>query len=115
MDTLAILDATKEEVGPCLKLLCLVRNYASPQDLRAHRAALQYLRSIHPAVLCNPMGPLAFVPLVPQALDDCIALRHVMGFLSARLSVGLIDLHRQFAVRFDERASVAQICSLLED
>jgi hypothetical protein len=38
-----------------------------------------------------------------------------MGFLSARLSVGLVDLHRKFAVLFDERASVAQICSLLED
>jgi hypothetical protein len=38
-----------------------------------------------------------------------------MGYLAARLAVGLVDLHRKFAVRFDERASVAQICSLLED
>jgi hypothetical protein len=58
---------------------------------------------------------LSLASLIPLALDDCIALRHVMGFLSARLSVGLVDLHRKFAVLFDERASVAQICSLLED
>jgi hypothetical protein len=62
----------------------------------------------------GPCG-LAFVPLIPLALDDCIALRHVMGLLAARLAVGLVALHRKFAVRFDERASVAQICSLLED
>ena len=40
-DTLAILEATKQavgEVGPCLKLQCLVCNYATPEDLRAHRA-----------------------------------------------------------------------------
>ena len=39
VDTLAILDATKDEVGPCLRLQCLVRHYAAPKDLRAHRAA----------------------------------------------------------------------------
>ncbi len=38
VDTLTILDATKGEIGPCLKLQCLVRHYASPKDLRAHRA-----------------------------------------------------------------------------
>ena len=39
VDTLAILDATKDEVGPCLKLQCLVRHYTDAKDLRAHRAA----------------------------------------------------------------------------
>ena len=39
VDTLAILDATKDEVGACLKLQCLVRHYADTKDLRAHRAA----------------------------------------------------------------------------
>ena len=39
VDTLAILDATKDEVGACLKLQCLVRHYADSKDLRAHRAA----------------------------------------------------------------------------
>ena len=39
VDTLAILDATKDEVGPCLKLQCLVRHCTNSKDLRAHRAA----------------------------------------------------------------------------
>ena len=39
VDTLAILNATKDEVGPCLKLQCLVRHYANAKDLRAHRVA----------------------------------------------------------------------------
>ena len=48
-----------------------------------------------------------------SALDDCIALQHVMRFLCARLGIGLIELHRRFAVRFDEQASVAQVHALL--
>ena len=39
VDTLAILDASKDEVGQCLKLQCLVRHYANAKDLRAHRAS----------------------------------------------------------------------------
>ena len=39
VDTLAILAATKDEVGPCLKLQCLVRHCTNSKDLRAHRAA----------------------------------------------------------------------------
>ena len=80
-------------------------------------AALQCLRKYTPSCSVHPHGPcgLAIVPLTPQALDDCIALRHVMGYLAARLAVGLVDLLRRFAVRFDELASVAQICALLED
>ena len=44
-----------------------------------------------------------------------IALRHVMGFLAARLGIGLVELHRRFAVCFDEPASVAQVQTLLSD
>ena len=49
------------------------------------------------------------------ALDDCIALRAVMGFLAARLGIGLVEMHRRFAVSFDEHASVAQVQTLLDD
>ena len=54
-----------------------------------------------------------FVVVPSSALDDCIALSHVMGFLAARLGIGLVELHRRFAVRFDEHASVAQVEALL--
>ena len=68
----------------------------------------------------NPVEAWVFIVYVfvlasPSAFDDCIALRHVMGFLAARLDIGLVELHRPFAVRFDEPASVAQIHTLLED
>ena len=39
VDTLTILDASKDEVGSCLKLQCLVRHYGNAKDLRAHRVA----------------------------------------------------------------------------
>jgi hypothetical protein len=39
VDTLTILDASKDEVGSCLELQCLVRHYGNAKDLRAHRAA----------------------------------------------------------------------------
>ena len=45
VDTLAILDATKDEVGTCLKLQC---HYADPKDLRAHRAARVIQPGPHP-------------------------------------------------------------------
>ena len=50
-----------------------------------------------------------FVFASPSALDDCIALRHVMAFLAARLDISLVELHREFAVRFEEPTSVAQV------
>ena len=50
-----------------------------------------------------------------SALDDCIALRHVMEFLAARLGIGLVELHRRFAVCFDEPSSIAQVRTLLDD
>ena len=53
VDTLAILEAAKEEVGPCRKLQCLVRHYADPTDLRAHRAALLAAN----AFIAGPFGP----------------------------------------------------------
>ena len=44
VDTLGILDSAKDEVGPCKKLQCLVRHYADPTDLRAHRATARVLQ-----------------------------------------------------------------------
>ena len=52
---------------------------------------------------------------IALALDDCIALRHVMSFVAARLGVGVVDLHRYFADCVDEPASVALIRSLMDD
>ena len=68
----------------------------------------------------EPFGSLGFHRIrfcsrPASALDDCIALRHVMGFLAARLGIGLVDLHRQFAVRFEEPTSVAQVHTLLDE
>ena len=63
------------------------------------------------------LGP-SFTPLLfdlLSALDDCIALRHVMEFLAARLGMSLVELHRLFAVRFDEPSSIAQVLTLLDD
>ena len=37
VDTLTILEATREEVGACLKLQCLTRSFCKPEELRAHR------------------------------------------------------------------------------
>ena len=70
---------------------------------RVHRWSLWALHS----------PPLFFALLT--ALDDCIALRHVMEFLAARLGVGLVGLHRRFAVRFDEPSSIAQVLTLIDD
>ena len=50
-----------------------------------------------------------------QALDDCIALRHVMSYVAARLGVRLSDLHRHFTVGLSEPDSSAQVHALLDD
>ena len=50
-----------------------------------------------------------------QALDDCMALRHVMSNVAGRLGVRLPDLHRRFAVKLVEPDSDAQIHALLDD
>ena len=63
----------------------------------------------------GPFIVYVFVLASSSALDDCIALRHVMGFLATRLDIGVVELHRQFAVRFDAPTSVAQIHTLFED
>lgn len=113
MDTMVILDATKDEVGPCRKLQCLVRHYADPTDLQAHRATrVQQKKHISTKRLRVYRYRHPFRTL---ALDDCRSLRLVMGFLCARLSISLVELHRRFAVSFDEAASVAQLQSLLDD
>ena len=49
------------------------------------------------------------------ALDDTIALRQVLSFVTARLDVDLTELIRHFAVRCDEALSVAQVGALLDD
>ena len=62
------------------------------------------------------IGFLLCIPYIRQpALDDCIALRHVMSCIAARLDVGLVDLLRRFAVSLDEPASIAQTHALLGD
>ena len=49
-----------------------------------------------------------------QALDDCIALRHVMGYVAARLGVRLSDLHRRFTASLNEPDSCVQIHATLK-
>ena len=114
VDTLVILDAARREIGPCMKLQCLARHFASSKELRAHRASAP-----HPpnhAKRAHQMDQNSVIYLLRTlALDDCVALRHVMDFLAARLGICVVDLHRQFAVRIDEPASVSQIQSILVD
>ena len=87
IDTLHVLEGARDELGgACFKLQCLVNAAVDTQELRAHRA-----------------------------LDDCIALRHVMHSVASRLGCSIIDLLRPFAVQWDESASSAQIAALLED
>ena len=73
-----------------------------------------------PYNLSSPYGALIFLLLCRRnfrqpALDDCVALRHVMSFIVARLDVGLVDLLRRFAVSLDEPVSIAQVHALLGD
>ena len=114
VDTLTILEATKQNVGHsttgCLKLQCLARNYA--EGLRAHRATRNF--EISPPPSGSPLF-VRFNPNTTLALDDCIALRYVMTCLAAQLDIGVVSLHRLFAVSIDESASIAHIRSLMED
>ena len=87
VDTLHVLESAKAELGgACFKLQCLVTVAVDTQELRAHRA-----------------------------LDDCIALRHVMHSVASRIGCSVTDLLRQFAFRWDEQASSAQVAALIED
>ena len=87
LDTLHVVDSAKGELGnACSKLQCLVNTLADTQDLRAHRA-----------------------------LDDTLALRHVMHSIAYSLGCPLTDLLLPHAVEWDEQASVAQVAALLED
>ena len=49
------------------------------------------------------------------ALDDCVALSHVMCCTAERVGVSLVELHRLFAVALDETASYVQVYALLEN
>ena len=87
VDTLHVLESARNELGgACFKLQCLVNATVDAQELRAHRA-----------------------------LDDCIALRHVMHSVASRLSCSIIDLLRPFAVQWDEPVSAVQVAALFED
>ena len=83
VDTLAVVQAAKEEMGACFKLECLTRKTCRLHDLRAHRA-----------------------------LDDCFALRGAVEYLAARFGCSLPDLLRRFAFRLDATASAEQIASM---
>ena len=50
-----------------------------------------------------------------RALDDTIALRHVMHSVADRLGCAVTDLLRPLAVRWDEPSSLPQVAALLED
>ena len=87
LDTMHVLESARAELGgACLKLQCLASSVVDTQELRAHRA-----------------------------LDDCIALRHVVHSVASRLGCSVTDLLRPFAARWDEQASTAQVAALIED
>lgn len=87
LDTLHVLESAKAELGgACMKLQCLVSAAVATQELRAHRA-----------------------------LDDSVALRHVVHGVASRLGCSVTDLLRLFAARWDEQASTAQVAALIED
>ena len=68
----------------CKKLQCLVRDLGDPGDLRAHRA-----------------------------LDDCIALRHVVTALAADSSLDVYGFFLNFALTVDINSSAAQLYVLM--
>ena len=87
VDTLHVLEATKTELGAaCLKLQCLFNTMADGRGLRAHRA-----------------------------LDDWIALRHVVHSVACRLDCTVADLLCKFAFQWDEPASRSQVAALIAD
>ena len=118
VDTLAILEAARAEAGACLKLQCLARRFCDEGDLRAHRVWRRtkydndnafYIALIETRTCLDQVCILFRQP----ALDDCIALRHVMSSVATRLGVQLSDLQRIFAVSLREADSYAQIHAML--
>ena len=85
MDTLEICRLLDSGLsGGCVKLQCLLRTFLGPQDsLCAHRA-----------------------------LDDCYALRGVIGAIAFRLGLTLRGLVRQFSVAMCSAACLEQLSSL---
>ena len=84
VDTLEVIRAIDGEVhGGCVKLQCLLRHLASNEDLRAHRA-----------------------------LDDCYALRAVVGSLAGVLGVCTMTLLRPFIVELDSASTLMNIAML---
>ena len=50
-----------------------------------------------------------------RALDDCVALRHVMHDVAFKLDCSVTDLLRKFAYQWDEQASLPQIAAFVAD
>ena len=84
VDTLQVVRALDADThGGCVKLQCLLRHLAHGEELRAHRA-----------------------------LDDCFALRAVLGSLAGLLGVSPWALLRPFVVELDSSASLMNIAML---
>ena len=84
VDTLDVARALSNELhGGCVKLQCLLRHLAHAEDLRAHRA-----------------------------LDDCYALRSVLGSLAASLGVSPWLLLKPFVFAFDSNATLLNLSLL---
>ena len=67
----------------CVKLQCLRHNLRTMDNLQAHRA-----------------------------LDDCFALRSVIGTVAAQLGVSVCDLVRPFSVKMDADTTVFNLSCL---
>ena len=84
MDSLDVVRALDSQAhGGCVKLQCLLRRLAREADLRAHRA-----------------------------LDDCYALRSVVGTLAASFGVSSSLLLKPFVCEFDSNAIVMNLVFL---
>ena len=85
VDTMHIVAAAREIMGPCLKLQCLAFHACDQEELRAHRAR-----------------------------DDCVALCRVMVYVASRLGVSPRRLLYAFSQRLDLPTSLAQVSSMIE-
>ena len=78
IDTLEVFKALEGQIhGGCVKLQCLLRHLAPAEGLRAHRA-----------------------------LDDCFALREVLGTRAGRLGLSPWALLKPFALDFESNATL---------
>ena len=90
VDTLDVSRALSNELhGGCVKLQCLLRHLAHAEDLRAHKALRAH-----------------------RALDDCYALRSVLGSLVASLGVSSWLLLKHFVFALDSNATLLNLSLL---